>query len=133
MIDTTAIVRNFILSRPGVAAQVVDRVYAVRIPEDLSVEPQIPKFILLSGVGGQASLELPFLEPTIQVKCFGPSPKLAREVYREVFDGLHGIDNYYFSGGYVVFSYEEVQGQDLIDPSTGWAFVLSFFKFRFRR
>jgi hypothetical protein len=137
MIDSTAIVTQYLLQNSGVQAQVADRVFGVLIPGNEVNEnlpgTELPKFVLLSGMGGFAQLNLPFVEPTYQVRCYGPSPRAAREVYRAVFDALHAVDNFYFAGNYIVWSREEVQGQDLIDPQTGWSFVLAFFNFRFRR
>lgn len=136
MVDTTQIVTQFLLQVAGVQAEVSSRVYGVTVPENFepgNLPAALPKFVLLTAVGGHADLNLPFVEPTYQIKCFGPSPPEARGVYRAVFDALHAIDNVYFPSWLIVWAREEVQGQDLIDPETGWFFVLSFFNFRFRR
>jgi hypothetical protein len=49
-------------------------------------------------------------------------------VHRAVWDLVHGAENVNRGAdGYIVCAQEEVQGQDVTDPDTGWPTVVAFF------
>ena len=52
----------------------------------------------------------------------------ANQVYAQVFAALNGITSIQLTDGFIIHSNEEVSGQDLTDPDTGWARVLSYYE-----
>jgi hypothetical protein len=97
--------------------------------------PEDGPWIVLQIRGGNAHAEAPIIAPSVQVRVWaGPEQFLsARARYLQVFDLIHGATSVDFDvDGHVILCVEEVQGQDITDPDTGYASVISFFELRCR-
>jgi hypothetical protein len=130
MIDSNAVFRKWHLQSATVAELAGDRVYCPMFPE--GYDPGVNGIALTFNTrGGTADLDVPLITPSFQVRAWAPAsePRRARELYRAVFDLVHGamaVD--LGADGYILWAREQVQGQDLTDPDTGWATVLAYFE-----
>ena len=91
--------------------------------------------ISFSTVGGTTDLHLPVLNPRVQIRCWHDTdPEVARQVYGAVHDALYGLRNQTLSGAeFLVETEEVVQGQDVVDPQSGYKSVLSFWRLSFHK
>jgi hypothetical protein len=83
--------------------------------------------------GGSAEAEAPILNPRMQISVFGDGNDYTttREVYRSIFDWIHGKTNVDLGdAGYVLTCLEQVEGQDIPDAHTGKATVVSYWRLR---
>ncbi len=82
--------------------------------------------------GGSAHPEAPILNPRLQLTVFGLANyyTVPRQVYRAVFDWWHGRTNINLGdAGYVLTCLEQVEGQDVADPHTNQATIVSYWRF----
>ena len=134
MIDTNAVIKAYLDSDAGIHGVVADRIYCPRLPEN-AILPAIGFF---TRGGPRANPHIPpLLSPSKQFDCWDKNdPIVARQVYRVLYDALQGIQNVKVTIGatdyYILSAEEEVPGQDLIDPDTGWFKVLTFFEIMVR-
>ncbi|HWR36372.1 MAG TPA: hypothetical protein VN622_10935 [Clostridia bacterium] len=134
MIDSNAALRAWLLSDPAIVALVGGRVYWPTLPQDHLPERD-GLAITVSTRGGRSDAEMPIINPSVQIETWAPAGEhvRAREVYRAIYDLLHGACGIDLgANGYVLSCLEEVQGQDSIDPETKWATVLSFYRLMMR-
>jgi hypothetical protein len=81
--------------------------------------------------GGSAHPEAPILNPRLQHTVYGLGNyyTVPRQVYRATFDWWHGRTNIDLGdAGYVLSCLEQVEGQDIPDPHTNQATVVSFWR-----
>lgn len=138
MIDTDAIIKSFLATDTALAVLVGTRIYCPRLPEGATL-PAIG-FFTRGGTSTPYIPEIP--EPSVQFDCWAKDEEIAgvevkgsivaRQVYRALYDALQGIQNVAVGSNYILSAREEVQGQDLIDPDTGWNRVLTFFEIMVR-
>jgi hypothetical protein len=133
MIDTNAAFRSWLLQSDAIQAMTEGRVYCPDLPE--GIDPSNGVAITFQRRGGNADLYLPIVSPSITVKCWAGRDQAvqANQLYRAVFDQVHGQNNVNLADlGYVLSCFEQVQGQDVTDPDTGWATVVTFFQLTMR-
>lgn len=99
--------------------------------------PEIPansgmprKAIAFRISGGVTSEYLPEQAARVTFRCYGASAYDAMTVYRALYDRLHGLQN--FIVGTVGFhgAEEDVPGEPLEDPATGWHFAFTVYTLR---
>jgi hypothetical protein len=79
--------------------------------------------------GGPINPELSaVVEPSIQVKAWALKPVDAMAIFSAAFDLLDGALDVGNSSGTILSAYAEQPGQAMMDPDTGWAVVLGYFK-----
>jgi len=138
--DSNAIIREYLVPtvapgafsgdpRLALIALVGARIYCPRLPERHTL-PAIG-FFTRGGVSTPYIPEL--ISPSFQFDCWANSLMGAREVYRDIYQALQGIQNIPVTAGgvtyYIKSAREEVQGQDLIDSEIQNYFrVLTFFE-----
>ena len=130
MIDVPAAIREVLLADAALVVKVGDRIYLLRLPEGHDFDQQA---VVYSIRGGSTDLYVPFIRPAIQLACWGKDSVAAQEVYRLVHDVLHDKSRVSVSSGFLVYSFEESHGQNLIDPDTKKPFLLAFFRAIFRK
>jgi hypothetical protein len=126
MIDTTEVLRTFLLAQPGLTAGASTRFYGEReTPAPEYVPDQGWAFCFKRRGGGQ-DYESVVLDPSYQFKCYGPTEVEANRAYQALFDALNGAGIYLLKAAEM-----EAQGQTLYEPKTGWPYVLVFYKLMF--
>jgi hypothetical protein len=110
-----------------------DRVYNPQVPPDFANDAPT---IALHRAGGTSEHAHPQYETTYWVKCFGGtnSHEEANQVYEALQSCLQrqsttGLPT---ASGVVMSCREEITGQDLFDPGSGWPYVLSLWRFKTR-
>jgi hypothetical protein len=134
MIDSNLAVKTWLSSSQAITGLVGDRIYCGMLPEgyDPEVDGDAITFFTRTGT---AHPELPLISPSVQIECWSQvhGQQRARAVYRAVFDLCHQKNHIDLGeAGYILSSTEEVQGQDLIDPDTKWAEVLTYYRLTMR-
>jgi hypothetical protein len=149
LIDANLLLRTWLLTpaingvqNPALAVLTnPTNIFAGHLPPgvDTSVEPAI---VVRNGGGtasatggGTAHPEIPIIRPRMQITAWcGPNQfQLARQLYGAIFDWMQGktaID--LGAAGFVMSSLEETEGQDVTDPHTGFATVVSFWNLLLR-
>ncbi len=123
MIDVETAIRDFLKVRPEITQYTGARIYAGRdVPPVGYSLPDNGACIVFRTRGGTPDYDDALLNPSVQFKCYGASEYLAMQVYRALYDVLHG--------GYdanILHAEAEVLGQSLEEPETQWPFVLTYF------
>lgn len=140
MIDSNLTLVTYLMQSAAIVALVANKSRTVVTQESLIFCGKLPqgykpevngRAITFMNRGGAADPELPIIRPSVQIECWAPAldSQGARELYRAVFDQLHQKNNIDLGDiGYILAITEEVQGQDLDDPDTQWASVLSYYR-----
>ena len=81
--------------------------------------------------GGSAHLYAPMITPRMQVTVWSGKEiqdfERARAIYGVIFDWLHFVENVDLApDGFIQQLYEMTEGQDVTDPETKYATVVSF-------
>jgi len=142
MIDANLLLRTWLLTptlngnpNPVLAALGSSNIYAGHLPS--GVDPKIGPIVVVRTGGGTASItgggsahaEIPLTKPRMQVTVWANVNQFqtARNVYGAIFDWIHQQTNVDFGVlGYVMSCLEDTEGQDVTDPHTGFATVVSF-------
>ena len=125
MIDTNAVIREYLAAQAGITALVSTRIYNPRLPENATL-PAI-SFFTRGGISNKYIPPMP--EPSIQIDCWADDPITARSVYGAVYDALQGIQNVAVGAYSIASAEEEVQGQDVPDIDIpNYYRVVTFFK-----
>ncbi len=84
--------------------------------------------------GGTSRGKTPQVNPSYQFKCYGGTSSHgdAETVYRALWDRLAGKEMQMTASGMILQAEEEVMGQTLTDPDSGWPFVLAIFRIKMR-
>jgi hypothetical protein len=85
--------------------------------------------------GGVAHTEIPIIDPRMQIIVWAGlnEYQLARSVDRAIFDWIHAKAPLDFGDvGFVINSLNQVLGQDINDPKSGLATVVSFYHLTLR-
>ena len=133
MIDSNQVIREYLVSRPAIAALVGVRIYAANpLPENATL-PCISFFTR----GGTSIPAVPtIIVPSVQFSCWADDPIEARTIYRALYDELNGLYDANVTIGATVYwimrAIEEVQGQDLQDEIPGFWRVLTFYAITIR-
>lgn len=127
MIDTNLVIRELLLLNSGISALVGTRIYCPYLPE--GYDPANGSAIQYFSRGGKDDLYLPIVRPSVQLSCWAASPMAARALYCAVHGYLDVLPRTSTTTGTVMYALQQSGGQDLIDPGTGWSYVLSFWEF----
>ena len=131
--DVNSILRAYLVSQASLTSIVDTRIYCPRLPENCEL-PAISYFVR----GGASTPYIPpIVTPSFQIDCWADNPIDARNVYRKLYEVLHGIQNIdVVLGGTtyrILSAREEVQGQDLQDEEIpGYFRVISFWEVMIR-
>lgn len=125
MIDAVAAIREVLLADGPLVTKVSDRIHLQRLPEGHDFDQQA---LVLSTRGGTTELYVPFIRPSLQFQCWGKDTIDAQETYRLLHDALHDKSRVSVSSGFLVYSFEEVHGQNLIDPDSKRPYVVAMFR-----
>ena len=125
MIDIPAAIREVLQADAALVAKVGDRIYLLHLPEGHDFDNPA---VVFSIRGGSTDLYVPFVMPSIQIGAWGKDSVAAQEVYRLVHDVLHDKSRVSVASGFLVFSFEENHGQNLIDPDTKKPYVIAMFR-----
>ena|SRR5437016_745762 len=85
--------------------------------------------------GGAAHPELPLIMPRMQLTSWADVSQydIARQLYAAAYDWMQRRNGISLgTAGYVISSLEQVEGQDIDDPHTGFATVVGFWKLMLR-
>ena len=130
MIDAVAAIQEVLLADAALVVKVGDRVYLQRLPEGHDFDQQA---VVLTVRGGSTDLYVPFIRPSVQFQCWGKDTIDAQEVYRLLFEALHDRSRISVASGFLIFAFEEVFGQTLIDPDTKKSYVIAIFRLILRK
>ena len=132
MIDTNAVLLEWLKTAgTGLYTLVATRVYCPRLPVGfVNSAPALEVF----RRGGNSKIEHAEHAASFQIKCYGGSTNAgdAESVYQALYDRLHDTEGQDTTSGNIMAAYEEQMGQSLIDPETGWPFVLTFWRVTMR-
>lgn len=154
MIDPNFLLRNWLLTpslvidgvdtlNPVLAAlDNEDNVFAGRLPENFNpgfLNDGLAIVVRVGGsgttTGGIAHAEIPIFDPRMQITVWAGLNEfqLARSVDGPIFDWIHGKTNIDLgNAGYVMTCLNQVLGQDIQDPKTALATVVSFYHLKLR-
>jgi len=149
MIDANLLLRTWLLStvvngqpNPVLPVLQTNRIFAGHLPQGL--DPKTGPVIVVRTGGGTASAtgggsahpEIPgLIKPRMQITVWADVDQwqVARAVYGAIFDWLHQQTNVDFGVlGTVLSCLEDTEGQDVSDPHTGYATVVSFWSLAIR-
>ena len=125
MIDAVAAIQEVLLADAALVVKVGDRVYLQRLPEGHDFDNQA---VVLTIRGGSTDLYVPFIRPSVQFQCWGKDTIDAQETYRLLHDALHDKSRVAVGSGFLVYAFEEVHGQNLIDPDSKRPYVVAMFR-----
>lgn len=128
MIDAHSALRSFLIEASPLRTLLgADRVYWPEVPGGTSMPG---KAIAFRFNGGTTEDVLAQQDARVNFRCYGSSAYQAMEVYRALYDRLHGQQN--FIVGDVGFhgAIEEVPGVPLEDPVTHWPYVFAVYSVR---
>ena len=132
MIDTNSVLKAYLkTSGTGLYTLVGARIHMTRVPAGFA---NTATALEVMRNGGDDDAYVAMHDPTYQIKCFGgtTSHANAQAVYRALCDRLHRASNVTVTGGVIMRADQEILGQDLHDPDTGWPFVLTTFRVTMR-
>jgi hypothetical protein len=117
-------------------------VFAGHLPEHYDPRPSGNGMAIVIRVGGSgmtsggtANPEIPIIDPRMQVSVWAGINEYqkARTLDRAIFDWIHGKTSINLGdAGFALGSLNQVLGQDINDPSTGLATVVSFWHLTLR-
>ena len=93
-------------------------------------------FIVMTRQGGVNSDRLPVSRPAVMFKVYSGTGKIEQDpsgaytamtVYENLKSRLHNVNNQTTTSGFIVSAFEQQQPQDVVDPDTGWPYVLAFY------
>jgi hypothetical protein len=130
-IDTQGLVRAWLLQESTVAA-LATFISAPDLPEgfDPDVAGQEEQTAVQVTIrGGSSHSEIPIEFPSVQIKVWALTGPDAWDLWLAIKNVMHGAQRVTVAGfGFVLSSLEEMPGQGLTDPDTGWATVVGAFR-----
>jgi len=128
MIDEMDLLRDFLLTVPGLTALVDDRIYAGRNVPPPDYRPTTGPAVTFRTRGGEGDYEDALLNESLQFKCYGETAVEAHETYRALVDALNLA-----CSANILHAELEVAGQQLEEPETLWPLTLAYFLVLFRQ
>ena len=128
-VDTNAILREYLItSGTDLYTLCGTRVYMNRIPEQefTNASPGL----LARVTGGTVDYSVPVQRPTYQIRCYGGTTSGemrdsdAMQVARALADVLKSAEMKTVTSGTILYAEQVTANQPLVDPDTGWPFVL---------
>jgi hypothetical protein len=133
VVDHNLLIKELLDSTPAVTSLLGS--LGVRIgdvPEkfDPLNAPATSPCVTLCREGGDSFENAPIKTARMKIRVWAGKNQrlLANEVYGEICDALDGRNSVQLTGGFIIKCLESVGGQDLSDPDTGWATVLSYYE-----
>lgn len=129
MIDAIKTTRTWLLGESSITDIAGQRVYGGPLPEIYNAEAD-GHAITINVRGGSAHSEIPLVEPSLQIECWGPQLKYAdvNALAGLVYDALHGKNMLIVGDVAIKSSICEVLPQPSTDPDTGWANNVAFYR-----
>lgn len=133
-VDTHLLLRNWLLTIPSITAMTGDvnvneGIYCGDLPDSFTPTNGLGIQILASG--GSAHPEILTVDDDkklIRVWAGKNEYLKAHQLYTLIRSALHAATNLDFgASGYVMRCLEIIAAQDVTDPDTGWATVVSFY------
>jgi hypothetical protein len=122
MIDHEAIVRTHLLTNTALVTLVSTRIYAgTHLPDGYT--PADGPAVVFATRGGNDAYSRATTVPSMQYRCFGATPTIARQVDRALYDALQDE-----AGVSVRTSIRDTYPQLLQDPETDWWYVFSGYR-----
>ncbi len=127
MVDSNIVIRDWLIAQTGITDLVSNRIYAANpLPENVTL-PAISFFTR----GGTSMAEVPtIVMPSVQFNCWANDPIESRKIYRALYDELNGLNNAEVTidgtNYYILYSREEVQGQDIQDEGGQYTDIPGF-------
>lgn len=92
--------------------------------------PSTSPCVTLCREGGDSFENAPIKTARMKIRVWAGKNQrlLANQVYAEICDALDGLNSVQLAAGFILKCFEAVAGQDLSDPDTGWATVLSYYE-----
>lgn len=129
MLDPVYMLIQLALANGTLTGLVGQNVYGGALPEHF--DPTSNPALVLSIAGGRTHSEMPLQDAVVQVKVWAGVNQfvLARSAYNAVFNALHGQTNVSFgSNGRLVSCLEAMPAQEVYDPDSGWATLVSHYQ-----
>jgi hypothetical protein len=128
MLDIHACLRQILLGNSTISSLTGGKVVWPDLPAGFDAKLG-HKALTFFVRGGPINPELSaVVEPSIQVKAWALKPVDAMAIFSAAFDLLDGALDVGNSSGTILSAYAEQPGQPMMDPDTGWAVVLGYFK-----
>lgn len=119
MIDPHEAIVTYLEAQAGLAGVTI---VAGRNEPAEGYQPSDGPCIVFKVRGGSGDYEDALITPSVQFKCYESTERSAYSLYIALRDALqHGANSQ------VRWAREEVLGQPLTEPDTGWPFTLAFF------
>jgi hypothetical protein len=133
MTDPVLTVTTWLKSSADLAALVGANIFAPVMPEEFSCM-EGNNCVVVRRRGGTPHPEIPtILDPSFTIECWSMESPIASQIYGIVHDLIHGATSIDLGdAGFVILAQEEISGQDIIDPETHWATVVSYYHFKIR-
>jgi hypothetical protein len=132
MTDTNAVLIEHLKGTNTILYTLVGtRIYCPRVPAGFTNAQPALEVMRRSGTSKRVHAEHTC---SFQIKCYGGSqnPGDAETVYRALYDRLHNQQGVNTTSGNIMMAVEEIIGQSLSEPDTGWPFVLTFWNVQIR-
>lgn len=124
MIDVGAAIRQYLLMQGDLTALVGSRIYAESDSPPPGYKPGSDgPAVCFKTRGGSHDFSDKLLLPSVQVKVYADTTLRANEAYRALYDALHNGHD-----ATMRWAQSETLGVTLLEPETGWAFVLVYFQ-----
>lgn len=128
MIDTHAALRQYLINDDTLAGLVGSAIYWPRLPLNWELGPAI----LFNAAGGNSDPDKLDVTLLFEFRCFGSDSIEAGDIYRALWDALHGTANVFVAETEIISAFESDGRQDFIDPDNNWPFVYSTFLVKFK-
>lgn len=129
MIDPNALMLAWLKSIPALTAIVGTNIYCPVLPELFSCAGGL-KAVVVRRRGGSRHPEISaLLEPSFAIEAWALEAPDAQQIHGILSDQIHGATSVDLGvNGFVILAQEEVSGQDITDPVTRWAMVVSYYR-----
>lgn len=122
MIDCDAAVRAFLAAKPALFVLTGTRIYAsMDLPAGYT--PDSGAALLFSARGGGQDYSSKVLSPSYTFRCYAATEAAARALSQTLYDALNDR-----AGGKLKYARLENIPTLLSEPSTGWPFMLAFYR-----
>jgi len=126
MIDPDAVMTSYLMGRAALAVLAGNRIYAgVDLPAGYAVGDG-PALLFAARGGGHLNDSSKVFSLSYQFRAYGETEVEARELDRALFDALNDA-----KAETINWARLEVFGQLVKEPSTGWPYVLTFYRVAF--
>lgn len=129
--DVVAAIVAFLRATPSVTAVVGDHVYGGELPRDLPADGTgMPTqcVVIQASPGGYGAYRRSFIKAghsRIDLRCYGPDPIGAMEVYRAIHPVLKHAPQFSQDGTLIYSINQEIGASALREPDTLWPFVFT--------